>query len=47
MITKKREMAEWILDFFRRANADAGHVVMMRNVQNKLYELNPVTIVHR
>ena len=41
MITKKREMAEWILDFFRRANADAGHVVMMRNVQNKLYELNP------
>ncbi len=41
MITKKREMAEWILDFFRRANVDAGQIVMMRNVQNKLHELNP------
>ena len=41
MMTKKREMAEWILDFFRRANADTGHIVMMRNVQNKLIELNP------
>lgn len=41
MMTKKREMAEWILDFFRRAKADTGHVVMMRNVQNKLIELNP------
>ena len=41
MMTKKREMAEWILDFFRRAKADTGHIVMMRNVQNKLIELNP------
>lgn len=41
MMTRKREMAEWILDFFRRVNADAGHIVMMRNVQNKLLELNP------
>lgn len=41
MITKKREMAEWILDFFRRAKVDAGQIVMMRNVQNKLHELNP------
>ena len=40
-MTKKREMAEWILDFFRRANVDAGQIVMMRNVQNKLHELNP------
>lgn len=41
MMTKKREMAEWILDFFRRAKADAGQIVMMRTVQNKLIELNP------
>ena len=41
MMTKKREMAEWILDFFRRANIGAGQIVMMRNVQNKLIELNP------
>ena len=41
MMTKKREMAEWILDFFRRAKADTGHIVMMRNVQNKLLDLNP------
>ena len=41
MMTKKREMAEWILDFFRRANVGAGQIVMMRNVQNKLIELNP------
>lgn len=41
MMTKKREMAEWILNFFRRAKADSGHIVMMRNVQNKLIELNP------
>lgn len=41
MMTKKREMADWILDFFRRANVDAGQIVMMRNVQNKLIELNP------
>lgn len=40
-MTNKREMAEWILDFFRRAKADTGHIVMMRNVQNKLIELNP------
>lgn len=41
MMTRKREMAEWILDFFRRIKADAGHIVMMRNVQNKLLDLNP------
>lgn len=41
MMTKKKEMAEWILDFFRRSNVDAGQIVMMRNVQNRLYELNP------
>lgn len=41
MMTKKREMAEWILDFFRRAKIDAGHIVMMRNIQNRLHELNP------
>lgn len=41
MMTKKHEMAEWILDFFRRAKADTDHIVMMRNVQNKLIELNP------
>lgn len=40
-MTKKREMAEWIFDFFRSANSDTGHIVMMRNVQNKLIELNP------
>lgn len=34
-------MAEWILDFFRSVKADAGHIVMMRNVQNKLLDLNP------
>ena len=40
-MTKKREMAEWILDFFRRAKADAGQIIMFRTVQNKLLELNP------
>ena len=34
-------MAEWILDFFRRANVKAGEIILFRNVQNKLYELNP------
>lgn len=34
-------MAEWILDFFRRSKSDTGHIVMMRNVQNKLLELSP------
>ncbi len=41
MMTKKSEMAEWILDFFRRSKSEAGQIVMMRNVQNKLLELNP------
>lgn len=41
MMTKKREMAEWILDFFRRAKVDTGQIVMMRSIQNKLIELNP------
>lgn len=41
MMTKKKEMAEWILDFFRRAKAESGHIVMMRNVQNKLQDLSP------
>ena len=41
MMTKKREMAEWIFDFFRRAKPDMGQIIMMRNVQNKLIELNP------
>ena len=41
MMTRKREMAEWILDFFRRVKADVGYIVMMRQVQNKLLELNP------
>lgn len=41
MMIKKSEMAEWILDFFRRANVKAGEIILFRNVQNKLYELNP------
>lgn len=41
MITRKREMAEWILGFFRRSQTDAGQVIMMRALQNKLLELNP------
>jgi len=41
MMTKKSEMAEWILDFFRREKVDVGQVILMRNIQNKLYELNP------
>lgn len=41
MMTKKSEMAEWILDFFRRAKVNAGEIILFRNVQNKLYELNP------
>lgn len=40
-MTKKHEMAEWIFDFFRRANVDAGQIIMFRVVQNKLIELNP------
>lgn len=41
MIIKKREMAEWIFDFFRSAKADINGVVMMRTIQKKLIELNP------
>lgn len=41
MMTKKREMAEWILDFFRKSGIDTGQIIMMRNVQNKLIGLNP------
>ena len=41
MMTKKCEMAEWILDFFRRSKVDEGQVILMRNIQNKLYDLNP------
>ena len=33
MMTKKSEMAEWILDFFRRAKVDVGQFVLMRNIQ--------------
>ena len=40
MMTKKKEMAEWILDFFRREKVDAGQVVMMRSIQNKIYDLS-------
>lgn len=41
MMTKRSEMAEWILDFFRRANVNEGGIILFRNIQNKLYELNP------
>ena len=41
MITNKREMVEWIFDFFRSAKADTNGVVMMRTIQKKLIELNP------
>lgn len=41
MMTKKSEMAEWILDFFRRANVDAGQIIMFRVIQNRLLDLNP------
>ena len=40
MMTKKSEMAEWILDFFRRAKVDVGQVILMRNIQNKLLLLS-------
>lgn len=41
MITKKRDMAEWILDFFRSAKVDTNQIIMFRVVQNKFYDLNP------
>ena len=41
MMTKKSEMAEWILDFFRNFNIDVGQIIVMRVLQNKLHELNP------
>lgn len=41
MITRKTEMAEWVLDFFRKSQIGAGQVIMLRSVQNKLHELNP------
>lgn len=40
-MTRKSEMAEWILDFFRRSKVDAGQIIMFRSIQHKLYELNP------
>ena len=41
MMTKKSEMAEWILDFFRRAKVAAGQIVMFRNLQFAQQQLNP------
>ena len=41
MMTKKSEMAEWILDFFRQANVGAGQIILFRIIQNRLLELNP------
>lgn len=41
MMTKKSEMAEWILDFFRKAKVEVGHIVMFRNLQFAQQQLNP------
>ena len=41
MMTKKSEMAEWILDFFRRAKVGAGQIVLFRNLQFAQQQLNP------
>lgn len=41
MMTRKSEMAEWILDFFRRAKVAAGQIVMFRNLQFAQQQLNP------
>ena len=41
MMTKKSEMAEWILDFFRNSNVDVGQIIVMRVLQNRVHELNP------
>lgn len=41
MMTKKSEMAEWILDFFRRAKVAVGQIVMFRNLQFAQQQLNP------
>lgn len=38
---KKSELANWILDFFRRANSRAGEMIMFRNFQFGLLKLNP------
>ena len=40
-MTKKSEMAEWILDFFRRAKVAVGQIVMFRNLQFAQQQLNP------
>lgn len=40
-MTKKKEMAEWVLDFFRRGEVSVGQMVMFRNIQNDLHELAP------
>lgn len=39
MMTRKREMAEWILDFFRRSGSEAGQIILFRVVQNSLDNL--------
>lgn len=41
MISSKSEMAEWILDFFRRSNCKANEIVMFRGVMNAVSRLNP------
>lgn len=41
MMTKKSEMAEWILDFFRKAKVEVGQIVMFRNLQFAQQQLNP------
>lgn len=41
MMTRKIEMAEWILDFFRRGMNDTGQMVMMHDIQNSLHDLTP------
>ena len=39
-MTKKTEMAEWILDFFRRAKVASGQIVLFRNLQFAQQQLN-------
>lgn len=41
MISRKSEMAEWILDFFRRSNCITNEIVMFRTVMNAVDRMNP------
>jgi len=40
-MNRKFQMAEWILDFFRRSNSKANEIIMFPTIMNAVGKLNP------